>query len=338
VPSLEVDLPLHRGGRLTVIAGIEQECVAWGWIRPAPGAGHPRTCTLLATVGRRLRKMYRQACPSLRRGVWEGRRVNSRLLLRVQELVDVVLERGERERSRQEFDGFDLRAVPLRIAEEEGWCARHADFLPRLQTGRDRVAVFAAVQAGLEALHVQPQDLGMLLQRRGLELLLIGEQAFVHRSTFGLLVGTPKGLRGFAGERVDGLQREIARHIFELPRRNVFFLKLWQRLTDVSATERSLVVGEFDQREGGLGGADGKGVRDTERGIDVADRRALLAARGQEFFHFLQLVENCLLACFEGVDILLQALKAELLGFIARWLGQTYMGSKEHERNQPSPC
>ena len=202
----------------------------------------------------------------------EGRRVNRRLLFRVQELVDVVLERGERKRSGQEFDGFDLRAVSLRIAEEEGRGARHADFLPLFQTGRDLVAVFAAVQTGLEALHVQPQGLSMLLQRRGLQLLLIGEQAVVHRPAFALLVGTPKCLRGFAGKWVDGLQREVVRHILELPGRNVFLRELRQRLTDVSATEGSLVVGKFDQRERGLGVADGKGVRDTERSVDVTHR------------------------------------------------------------------
>src|SRR5438309_3915525 len=206
--------------------------------------------------------------------------IHSGLLFRVQELVDVVLERGERKRSGQEFDGFDLRAVALGIAEEEGRCARHPDFLPLFQTGRDLVAVFAAVQTGLEALHVQPQGLGMLLQGRRLQLLLIVEQAVVHRPAFALLVGTPKGLRGFAGKWVDGLQWEVARHIFELPRCNVFLREFWQRLTDVSATEGSLVVGKFDQRERGLGVADGKGVRDTERGINVTHRRAIIGARG----------------------------------------------------------
>ena len=82
---------------------------------------------------------------------------------------------------------------------------------------------------------------------------MIVEQALVHRLAFPLVVGTPKCLGGFAGKRVDRLQREVARHILELPRRNVLFLELWQRLTDVSATEGSLVVGEFDERQVLLG-------------------------------------------------------------------------------------
>lgn len=191
----------------------------------------------------------------------------------------MFLERVERERPDQEFDGFDLRTVSLSIAEEEGRCARHADFLAVFQTGIDLVGVFATAKTGLEGLDVQPQCLGMLLQRLGLQQLLIVEQALVHRLAFALVVGTPKRLRGFAGKLVNRLQREVARHIFELPRRNVFFLDLWQRLTDVSATEGSLVVGEFDERERGLLVAFREGVRDAECGIDVTNRRAILASR-----------------------------------------------------------
>ena len=118
----------------------------------------------------------------------------------------------------------------------------------------------------------------MLLQRLGLQLLLIGEQALVHLPAFPLIVGTPKRLGGFAGKFVNRLQREVARHIFELPRRNVFLLELWQRLTDVSGTEGSLVVGEFDERERGLFVAFREGVRDVEGGIDVTNRRAIITS------------------------------------------------------------
>jgi len=202
-----------------------------------------------------------------------------RSLLRVQELVNVFLERVERERPDQEFDGFDLGTVSLSIAEEEGRCARHADFLTLFQTGIDLVGVFATAQTGLEGLYVQPQGLGMLLQGLGLQQLLIVEQALVHRLAFPLVVGTPKCLGGFAGKRVDRLQREVARHILELPRHNVLFLELWQRLTDVSATEGSLVVGEFDECECGLLVALGEGVRDAERSIDITNGRTIIAAR-----------------------------------------------------------
>ncbi len=235
------------------------------WRRTCPGAmahttcrGHARAALSAAAAER----------ATLLRSLW-----------RVQELVDVGLECVERECPDQEFDGFDLGTVSLGIAEEEGRGARHADFLALFQTGIDRVGVFATAQTGLEGLDVQPQGLGMLLQRLGLQLLLIVEQALVHRLAFPLVVGTPKRLGGFAGKRVHGLQREVARHIFELPRRNVFFLELWQRLTDVSATEGSLVVGEFDERERGLFVAFGEGIRDVECGIDVTNRRAIIASR-----------------------------------------------------------
>jgi hypothetical protein len=208
-----------------------------------------------------------------------AQRVSVRLLFRVQELVNVVFERIERERPDQEFDGFDLRAVSLGIPEEEGRGARHADFLTLFQTGIDLVSVFATVKTGLEDLYVQPQCLGMLHQRLGLQQLLIVEQAFVHRLAFPLVVGTPKRLGGFAGKRVNRLQRKVARHIFELPRRNVRFLDLWQRLTDVSATEGSLVVSEFDERERGLFVAFWSDVADHRDSTLLAPGQACIASR-----------------------------------------------------------
>jgi hypothetical protein len=71
---------------------------------------------------------------------------------------------------------------------------------------------------------------------------------------------------------VDHFQREVARHIFELPRRNVFLLELWQRLTDVATTEGSLVISELDERECGLLAAFREGVRDAECSIDITNR------------------------------------------------------------------
>jgi hypothetical protein len=94
-----------------------------------------------------------------------------------------------------------------------------------------------------------------------LQLLLIGEQAAVHVPAFPLFVGTPKRLGGFASQLVNILQGEVPGDIAQLPRLNVFFRKLWQRLTDVSGTEGSLIVGEVDKRELGMLVALGEGVR-----------------------------------------------------------------------------
>jgi hypothetical protein len=128
-----------------------------------------------------------------------------RSLLRLQELVDVVLECGEGERPGQEFDGFDLRTVCLGIPEEEGWGACHPDGLALLETVVDLCGVCAAVKTGLERWHIEPQCLRMLPQRLRLQLLLMGEQASVHLLAFPLVVGTPKRLRGFAGQLMDCL-------------------------------------------------------------------------------------------------------------------------------------
>ena len=227
--------------------------------------------------------------------VWRGS------LRRVEQLVDGVFERGERERPGNEFDGFQLGTVSLGIAEEEGRGPRHPDFLPLVQTGRDLVGVFATAKTGFEGLAIQPQGLGMLLQRLGLELLLVGEQAGVHRLALALVVGTPKGLGGFAGKRVDGLQREVARYIVELPRGNIGLLKLRQRLTDVSATERSLVVNEFNERELGMLVAFGEGVRYIDHGVDIPNRRALAPAGRQKFFDLLHVVAQRFLSGLEGL-------------------------------------
>jgi hypothetical protein len=220
-------------------------------------------------------------CP---RGAW---RVSVRLLFRVEKLVNVGLEHIEGKCPGQEFDSFDFRTVGLGIPEEEGWCACHTHFLAFLKTVIDLRGVFAAVKTSLESLDVQPQCLGMPRQRLGLQLLLMGEQAVVHRLAFPLFIGTPERLGGFAGKLMNRLQGKVAGDIAELPRRNVCLLELWQRLTDVSGTEGSLVIGEFDERERGLFVAFGEGVRNAQGGIDVTNRRAILAARGQEFFHLL---------------------------------------------------
>jgi hypothetical protein len=65
----------------------------------------------------------------------------------IQKLVNLFLKRGKRERPTQEFDGFDLRSVCLRISEEEGRGACHAGLYALLEAGIDQRSVFAVVQA-----------------------------------------------------------------------------------------------------------------------------------------------------------------------------------------------
>src|SRR5262249_31927247 len=97
----------------------------------------------------------------------------------------------------------------------------------------------------------------------------------MHFPAFLLLVCTPNRLGGFAGKLVDTLQGEILGNISQLSCLNVFFRKLWQRLTDVSGTEGSLIVSEFDECERGLLVTLGQGIRYIERDIDVAHGRAI---------------------------------------------------------------
>jgi hypothetical protein len=202
-----------------------------------------------------------------------------RSLFRLQKLLDMFLERIKGQRPGEEFCRFDLRTTRLGIPEEKRGRAGHASLLALLETGIDLGGVFAAVETGLEGRHVQPKSLGMPPQRLGLELLLLGKQAVMHLPAFALLVRAPERLRGFAGQLVHILQRKILGDILQLSGLNVFFCKLWQRLTDVSGTEGSLIVREFDQREGGLLVTFGEGIRNIERDVDVANGRAIRRAR-----------------------------------------------------------
>ena len=141
-------------------------------------------------------------------------------------------------------------------------------------------------------------------QRLGLELLLLDKQAVMHLPAFALLVRTPERLRGFAGQLVHILQRKILSDILQLSGLNVFFCKLWQRLTDVSGTERSLIVSEFDQHEGGLLVTFGEAIRNIERDVYVTNGRAIRRARGQEFFDLLHVVADRLLSRLECLYLL----------------------------------
>src|SRR4030095_2986196 len=102
--------------------------------------------------------------------------------------------------------------------------------------------------------------------------------------------------------------------------------------TDVSATEGSLVVGEFDERERGMRVALGEGVHEIERGVDVANRRAISPSRRQELFDLLQFVADRLLSRLEGLYFLQQ-----LIERIARWLRQTDLRHKEYASQKPFP-
>src|SRR5262245_6547520 len=116
-------------------------------------------------------------------------------------------------------------------------------------------------------------------QRFWLQLLLIGEQAVMHVRAFALLVGTPIRLGGFASKLVDRVQWEVAGDVAELPRLNVFFLQFGQRLTDVSGTEGSLVIGELDEREHSLFVALREGLGDINCGVDITNGRAIVPTR-----------------------------------------------------------
>ncbi len=70
----------------------------------------------------------------------------------------------------------------------------------------------------------------------------------MHLPIFALLGGAVGGLGRLEGIGVKLLNRKIPKNVFDLARLDVLLLDLGQRLTDVPGAERSLVVGEIDER------------------------------------------------------------------------------------------
>ena len=70
----------------------------------------------------------------------------------------------------------------------------------------------------------------------------------MHLPIFALLGGAVGGLGRLEGIGMKLLNRKIPKNVFDLARLDVLLLDLGQRLTDVPGAERSLVVGEIDER------------------------------------------------------------------------------------------
>ena len=81
---------------------------------------------------------------------------------------------------------------------------------------------------------------------------LVGEESVVHLPVFALLARAVRGLGCLERQRVDGFERKVPDDVLELAGRDVVPFELGVRLTDVPAAERSLVVGEVDQRQLGI--------------------------------------------------------------------------------------
>ena len=77
---------------------------------------------------------------------------------------------------------------------------------------------------------------------------MVGKEPGVHLPIFALLGGAVGGLGRLEGIGVKLLNWKIPEDVLDLARLDVLLLDLGQRLTDVPGAERSLVVGEIDDR------------------------------------------------------------------------------------------
>src|SRR5260221_3786651 len=71
----------------------------------------------------------------------------------------------------------------------------------------------------------------------------------MHFPVFPLVLSTACRFCSLERVLVDRLEGKVPCDKFDLPSSYVIFFDLWPRLTDVSAAERSLIVGKLDQRE-----------------------------------------------------------------------------------------
>ena len=98
-----------------------------------------------------------------------------------------------------------------------------------------------AAQVEAEALRAETRrPLGSELLGR--QFLLIGKEIIMHLPVLALLTGTGGGLGRLESVGVNGFQGKIHEDELDLPRLDVFGCQLGDRLTDVSAAIRSLVV------------------------------------------------------------------------------------------------
>lgn len=163
--------------------------------------------------------------------------------------------------------------------------------------------VFAAVQAGLERRDIELQRLGM--GSPGLELALVAKQPSVHFPELALILRAMGGFRGLEGRFVHGFEGQVEHRITQFAGLDICLGELWVRLTDVTTTERSLVVGELDKREPGCGLALDRVVAQVK---DLAAHLRACRARGplglQEPLDLLELSQNRLLPSLQRLDFL----------------------------------
>jgi hypothetical protein len=71
----------------------------------------------------------------------------------------------------------------------------------------------------------------------------------VHRPELALLVGALGRFGGLERIRVNALERQVAVDVLHFARLDVGLLELWDHLPDMTAAERTLVIGKLDNRD-----------------------------------------------------------------------------------------
>ena len=162
----------------------------------------------------------------------------------------------------------------------------------------------------------------MVLEVTGTQCLLIGKKAGMHLPETVLLTGAPSGLMRFESLWVDRLDGKVSENIPELAGPDVVPFKLWERVSDMTSTEGTLVVGEFDQRYRRVLVTQERGSINGEKRVLGLSRPSSLSS-SQKTSELLQFFANRRLSLFERFHFLPQEL------YLLIGLGQGGRGGKE---------
>src|SRR5713101_829196 len=137
----------------------------------------------------------------------------------------------------------------------------------------------------------------------GTDSLLIGKEPLMHLPKFSLFASAAGRLCRLESVLMNRFQGKVTDDILELPSANILLLDLWPRLTDVSPTEGSLEVSEFNQCQfGGLLPFKGRSI-DSEHHVLRFGCRGSSRPSLQQSFDLLQIFLQPLLPCLERLDL-----------------------------------
>ncbi len=164
-----------------------------------------------------------------------------------QQSLDLLLKILERLRA---ADQYPVNAAVLAaLTEKKGRGAAYARFLAVVLVFLYAPFVFFFVETVVERFGFETELRRVGLEIFRLQLLLIFKKHVVRFPVFVLIGRAVRRFRRLARLRMNRVQRKIAEHVTHLAGVDVLRLEAGERLLVKAATERTLIVGELDQRQ-----------------------------------------------------------------------------------------